>query len=404
MNSFRKHYRWALWAILELSLVSTLCSAAQQKQAGAPTPTPDTSTTPSPAADAQQAPQAQIVAVKPVPAGENEDGETTFEALLGVDSYTIYAEARMIGRQASPAGAAGEILRSLEQLRLMPAEMRPFVSFITAHADQLANSRLGVATMPASNQSKLPQTIIAVDFASTDEARELEPELRRLFSTLVSLASRQNKTAITTATAPKNDTPGKQQSGVVSAAPTFHLIRKANLLLLGDHPFEVSVLKSKDGLALSEDPRFQALRARLASEQLFVYAATGIMARNFKREVERQTKLQQEHQKAAPPDDALPHGRENEKEDEKEDEAAKSIAEAEATIATAAQTSERKPIAATNPLCEPAAAKVERRRPREPGGMSATPDLMNMLPMMLFGGLMSPTEAAGRGRRRRPST
>ncbi|MEJ7708712.1 MAG: hypothetical protein WKF84_02380 [Pyrinomonadaceae bacterium] len=328
--------------------------------------------------------------VKPVIV--NEEASTSFDALLGADSYNVYAEARMIGQQISSQSGAGEIIQMMEKLRLTPSELKPFISFVSTHAEGLSSSRFSIATMPASAELALPSVVAALDFPSNEEARKFEPQLRRFLQTLAMLVPPQSNPK--TIRAP--DGPQKAGKPRASSANTgYHVVQKANLLLIASSKLDVGVLKPEESLALSDEPRFAALRSRFANEQLFVYAATGTMERNMRVQMERISKEQQKRDAHLPETDAQP------------DEQAKTIDQNNRSIADpspTAKATETETIVAVeeHPAevdqdTEKLQRQVDAANPNggelQVGGASAAGQFYNILPMMLFGGgLVSPAQ------------
>jgi hypothetical protein len=100
----------------------------------------------------------------------------TFDTLLAADSYKVYGEVRGVG-QLIRSGSVNELLEPVMKLAAPPKEFKTAVKWLTSHADALATSRLLFATWPAS--SKVPDVLLAVEFASPEEATEFEQQLNQ---------------------------------------------------------------------------------------------------------------------------------------------------------------------------------------------------------------------------------
>src|SRR6266851_349757 len=135
-------------SLLLISLVAATCVLAQQKR------TP-------PAKGPQKAP----AAVQPAP---------TLDTLLASDSYKIYGEIRGVGQVIS-SSSVNELLEPIMKLAGPPKEFKTLVKWLNAHADAVMTSRMLIAGWPRSN--KLPEMLVAIEFASPEEAAKFEPQL-----------------------------------------------------------------------------------------------------------------------------------------------------------------------------------------------------------------------------------
>ncbi len=106
----------------------------------------------------------------------------TFDTLVPADSYTIYGEVRGVG-QLIRSSATNELLEPILKLAGPPKEFRTIVKWLNAHADEVMTSRLLVATWPRSNE--LPNAIVAIEFASPEEAAKLAKPLNEVLTTIL---------------------------------------------------------------------------------------------------------------------------------------------------------------------------------------------------------------------------
>src|SRR5215471_11991590 len=100
----------------------------------------------------------------------------TFDTLLAADSYQVYGEVRNVG-QLLTTGGAGEIVDPIFKLAQPPREFQAIIKFLKSNSEALATSRLLFAFSPA--QSELPATLVALEFASPEDAEKFAPKLEK---------------------------------------------------------------------------------------------------------------------------------------------------------------------------------------------------------------------------------
>jgi hypothetical protein len=220
----------------------------------------------------------------------------------------------------------------------VPPELDQLLEFVAAHAEVLSEARIAFAAMPA--RDGLPQVVGAVELSSPEDARKLEPQLREFIAAYYdaqsgdegagaeAAAAKAARTAnrgatlgATTTVIASEGTPSRaarrrvrlqpQQSRAVrangraeaQAAAPFFVKRAGGLVVIADRQFTFRRLGGAAGEPpLTDEPGFQAARARLASDTLFLYFNTTRMSRYTKRqaeEYERQTKLAEAEEAAA---------------------------------------------------------------------------------------------------------
>ena len=239
--------------MLLLLLALTTPVIAQQKR---PTPKPPPRATPAPT---------------PPP---------TFDTLVPADSYTIYGEVRGAG-QVIRSSALTDLLEPILKLSGPPKEFKTVVKWLNAHSEEVMTSRLLVAAWPTVNAKQAPQTLIAIEFASADEATKFAGTLNDFLPAIMPAPTPEPspKSADTTATdKPKPATPPD---------PGFHLQRMGSLIVITQRPWTMKQLKPAGSKLLAEDPSFRAARNRFATEPLFLYLDT--------KAIEREETEQQKH-------------------------------------------------------------------------------------------------------------
>ena len=219
--------------LLLLLTILPITTLAQQKRQ--PPPRPQPKATPAPAPE-------------PTP---------TFDTLLPANSYTIYAEVRGAG-QLVRSNAVNELLEPVLKLAGPPKEFKSIVKWLNAHADELMTSRLLVAAWPT--KKDLPQSIIAVEFASAEEAAKFVTPLNEFLPTVLPPVPEASPAAVIDTRKPP-----------APPVPSFHLQRLGSLVLIAPKQGTMKQLSPAGGKLLSEDANFRTARNRFNSEPVFVY-------------------------------------------------------------------------------------------------------------------------------------
>lgn len=206
--------------------------------------------------------------------------------MLAADSYTVYLELRRVGTLARTE----ELKSAVASLVLFGgAETKPLTdlyAFVNDNAEALGESRVVAAFLPA--RAEIPQGLLAVELESPAAAAAFEPKLRRMLGAGVP----QVKKAIGGA-APEPDLPRVEgerarPAAAKAPAPDFALKRTGRWLLAADAPFTLKRLRGEeDALRLADSARFQSVRARFASDALFVYVDTNVAQQGFALQMQR---------------------------------------------------------------------------------------------------------------------
>ncbi|MGH9940973.1 MAG: hypothetical protein ACRD9R_01275 [Pyrinomonadaceae bacterium] len=293
-NSRRRTTVWAT-----LLVIASLCHAPlgvgqqrrrpqQQQQPPATRQQQQINTTP-PGAQPQQTTPATDSSAAPMSAAERDAAGVTFDTLLAADDYAVYGEVRDVGKLF----ASQEIIELLATLKLTkeaPPELAALFNFLSERADTLSTSRVLFGAVPA--REKLPDVLVAVEMGSPEQAENLMPELREFATTnlqsLLQSASGPQAILTTDTTAANPPRPrrraGRRRNRAAGQntserpppqqqqpAPAFHLKRAGSVVAISDRPFTFKSLRRTDDKLLSDEPSFQAARARLGAETLFLY-------------------------------------------------------------------------------------------------------------------------------------
>ncbi len=247
-----------LWMILTLSLVVT--PVVGQRRAGAPR---------KPAAE----PQAQLV--------------VAFDTLLAADSYKIYGEVRGMGQLIRSEGVK-DLLDPVLKLAAPPKEFKSLVKWLNTRADALTTSRLLFAAWPT--RPKLPQTLVAIEFPSPEEAQKFEPQLKDFLPKLLPAPTPEGSPAANQTRGQASETKQNEKPG----SPPYILKQVGSLVFITDSPFALKDLKPQGSKLLAEDQNFRLVHDRFSSESVFLYL--DVAAIN-KEENERQQKSAEEQKR-----------------------------------------------------------------------------------------------------------
>ena len=206
----------------------------------------------------------------------------TFDTLLPADSYTVYVEVRGAG-QFVRSSTVNELLEPVLKLAGPPKEFKSAFKWLNAHADELMTSRLMVA-MWATNKN-LPEGIIAVEFASAEEAAKFVTPLNEFLPTVVPPEPAASPSA----------SPDKQKPAA-PATPNFHLQRLGSLVVLTQKPWTMKQLKPAGSRLLSEDANFRTAHSRFSSEPVFVYIDVKAIERQEDESRKRAEAMQREQE------------------------------------------------------------------------------------------------------------
>jgi hypothetical protein len=147
-----------------------------------------------------------------------------------------------------------------------------------------------VASWPT--QTNLPAVLLAIEFASPEEAQKFEPQLRRFMPTLA--ATPEPTPAPHTGQPLTVSTPSVQPQPSASASFPYHIAHTGSLVLLSDKAFAFRDLKPRQAKLLAEDQNFVTARNRFASESLFLYVDVKAIE---KEEQDRRKKYEEENQR-----------------------------------------------------------------------------------------------------------
>ena len=240
-------------AILLLLITLTATTTAQQKR----------QTKPQPKAAAPQAPA------------------PTFDTLVPADSYIIYGEVRGVG-QFIRSSSLNDLLEPVLKLSGPPKEFKTFVKWLNAHAEEVMTSRLLLATWPNKKSLGLPDALIAIEFASAEEATKFSVTLNEFLPTVLPPSmpepSPESSPRLGMIEKPKGplDLIEKPKG---PPAPNYHLKRFGSLVVLCPKPWTMKQLKPAGSKLLAEDTNFRAAHNRFNAEPVFVYVDTKTIAR-----------------------------------------------------------------------------------------------------------------------------
>jgi len=260
MNVITRPTAAALLVLFSTFLTAT--TAAQQKRQ-APAKTP---------------PKAAVAAT-PAP---------TFDTLIPADSYTIYGEVRGVG-QLAQSSAVNELLEPILKLAGPPKEFKTIVKWLNAHADEVMTSRLLVAMWPRAKD--LPDAIVAIEFASAEEAAKFAKPLNEVLPTILPPLPESSPDQ-----PDKPVTPDKSKPTTTAERPGYYFQQAGSLILLTPRPLKLKQLKAPGSKPLAEDQNFRAARNRFNSEPVFVFIDFKAIQREEQEREKRYEAMRKEEQ------------------------------------------------------------------------------------------------------------
>ncbi len=239
---------------------------------------------------AVKGPQKVPAAVEPAP---------TFDTLLASDSYKIYGEIRGVG-QVIGSSSVNELLEPIMKLAGPPKEFKTLVRWLNTHADAVMTSRMLIAGWPRRNN--LPELLVAIEFASPEEAAKFEPQLNDFLPKVLPTPEPEDTPSPSeskndsSAATPKPEKPKETPPAAPPSPPkpNYYLKQAGSLLFITPAPLTLKNLRPPGSKLLAEDPNFRIIHDRFNSEAVFVYVdVKGIE----KEEEERRQQYKEEEQK-----------------------------------------------------------------------------------------------------------
>ena len=198
----------------------------------------------------------------------------TFDNLLSADSYVVYVEVRDVG-QVIRSSTVNDLLEPVIKLAGPPREFKSIVKWINGHAEQVISSRMFIAAWPI--DSRLPEALFVIEFASADEAAKFATPLNEFLPTIL---------------------PGEQPDPSAKNAPAkpgFHLERLGSLVAIAPRPWIMKQLRPPGSKSLAEDTNFRTAHNQFNSEPLFAFINVKLAA---KEEEESRKRSEEERLKA----------------------------------------------------------------------------------------------------------
>lgn len=209
----------------------------------------------------------------------------TFENLLAADDYKVFGEIKNVGQLIRSPNVA-EVLEPVMKLASPPKEFRSLVKFANAHAEVLQSSRIFFAAWPA--RPKIPQTLIAIEFSSPEEAGKFEPQLREFLPTIFPSPTpsptpvdekqpelpRAANVQVDPLVRPSEVSKRTDAKGAEDSKPAplpFAIKLMGNLVLISDATFNSKNLRPENSEPLFDNPNFRQAHDRFGSEQIFIF-------------------------------------------------------------------------------------------------------------------------------------
>lgn len=229
-------------------------------------------------------------AVAPAPA------PPTFDTLLAADSFKVYAEVRGVG-QLIRSSAVNDVLEPILKFSGPPKDFVAFVNWLKAHADELTTSRVLIAAWPTFKD--VPDTVVAIEFSSPEEAAKFETPLKGVMPTLLPPTTPKSSPEPDKKSQPLTPSADQKSPELI---PGYYLQRAGSLLIVSTAKVQLKKLKPASSKLLSEDPNFRVAYNRFASEPIFVF----VDFKAFEKDrVEQEKRWEEERKKAEDEQKAL---------------------------------------------------------------------------------------------------
>jgi Protein of unknown function (DUF3352) len=213
----------------------------------------------------------------------------TFDTLLAADTYKLYGEVRSVG-QLIRSNSINEILEPIMKLASPPKGFRTLVKWLNTHADEVTTSRLLLAGWPS--RGALPDILMAIEFASPEEAAKFKQKLNEFLPKLLPAPSPESSPS--PGSSPSTES-SPQPAKTEPPGPPYHLRQAGSLILITPTPLKLARLRPAGSKLLSEDVNFRIARNRFNSESIFVFIDVAAIE---KEEKEQQKKYEEQHKEA----------------------------------------------------------------------------------------------------------
>ena len=211
----------------------------------------------------------------------------TLDTLLAADSYKIYGEVRNVGQLIRSEGVK-DLLDPVMKLAAPPKEFKSLIKWLNTRADALTTSRLLLAAWPS--RPKLPKTLVAIEFASAEEAQKFEPQLKDFLPKLLPAPTPESSHDQTQVRGQSSETKQSEKP----APPPYILKQVGSLICITDVQFALKDLRPMGSKLLMEDQNFRMVHDRFSSESVFLYLDVAAMERE---ESEHQKKAAEEQKR-----------------------------------------------------------------------------------------------------------
>ena len=224
------------------------------------------------------------------PAAEQPPQQTvSFDTLLAADSYKVYGEVRAVGQLIRSDGLK-DALDPVLKLAGPPKEFKALVKWLNARSDPLLTSRLMFGLWPS--RPKLPQTLVAIEFASAEDAQKFEPQLRDFLPKLLPAPSPASSPG------PRSE-PGEAKQNEKPTGPQYVLKQVGQIVFITDVPFALKDLKPRGSKLLADDPTFHVAHERFMADSIFLYVDFASIERDEEKERKQRAEEEQKRMEAA---------------------------------------------------------------------------------------------------------
>lgn len=220
-------------------------------------------------------PAARTSQTSPVPARVSTTVATTaaepdgnLDELVARGSYALLSETRSIVEWFD-SPLVTESLAPLRAAGIVPPETIVMMDFVKTHRALLAQSRVVTFVVPL--KPTLPQFIFALETPGAEDARTLEPQIKRLLKKLapsIAAATGQSKPRTTNARRGKGNNARKTEPDSSSG---LSIMRVGRTLFISDAPVKLNALRPANAPAFTADAQMRDMRSRFMPSTAFLY-------------------------------------------------------------------------------------------------------------------------------------
>ncbi|MCP9493246.1 MAG: hypothetical protein MSG64_02200 [Pyrinomonadaceae bacterium MAG19_C2-C3] len=194
------------------------------------------------------------------------------DELVARGTYALLSETRSIV-ESFDSPLVTESLAPLRAAGIVPPETIVWMDFVKTHRALLAQSRAVAFVVPL--KPSLPQFLFALETPGADDARTLEPQVRRLLKKLapsIAAATGQTKPRATNARrGSRSNNRSNARNNETDSSSALRLMRVGRTLIVSDAPVKLDALRPTNAPSFIADAQMRDMRSRFMPSTAFIY-------------------------------------------------------------------------------------------------------------------------------------